>query len=112
VAEDTARLGELILEREDELRSYLENRGATFGRFAGVFRSFTYRIRTPSGLLPWLRERCPSLHATLDRQADRVSELWQDGAPMEEFEAAVRRLEESHRAARGFYEACQKGSEG
>jgi len=109
--EDTDRIGELILEREDELRSFLEHRGATFGAFAGVFRSFTYRICTPAGLLPWLRESCPSLYATLHRQADAVRGLWEQGAPMEEFEAAVRRLEESHRAARGFYEACKKGKE-
>ena len=113
VAEDTARLGELILEREDELRSYLESRGATFGRFAGVFRAFTYRNRTPAGLLPWLRERAPHLYADITgRLPDRIQSLWEQGASMEEFKRAIVSLEEAQSCARNFYEECRKGSEG
>jgi hypothetical protein len=111
---DQAKISEVILEREEETRRFLERRAAgpsNFGAYAAVFRSFTYSFRTPPGLLPWLRERCPGICAGLDRQADRVRELWQEGAPMEEYEAAVRLLEEKHRAARGFYEAHQKGNE-
>jgi len=111
-SEDIAGLGELILEREDELRSFLDSRGAGFGAFAAVFRSFTCRNRTPAAMLPWLRERAPHLYGDITgRLPDRIQELWEQGAPMEEFKAAVRRLEESHRAALDFYEECRKGSE-
>ncbi len=110
--EDTDRIGELILEREDELRSFLENRGATFGAFAAVFRSFVCRNHMPAGVLVWLKERAPHLYADITgRLPDLIQSLWEQGAPMEEFKAAVRRLEESHRAALGFYEACKKGKE-
>ncbi len=110
--EDTNRIGELILEREDELRSYLENRGATFGAFAGVFRSFACRIQTPAGMMPWLRERAPRLYADITgRLPDRIQSLWEQGASIEEFKRAIVGLEEAQSCARSFYEECRKGNE-
>ena len=112
VAEDTARLGELILEREDELRSYLESRGATFGAFAAVFRSFVCRNHMPAGVLVWLKERAPHLYADITgRLPDRIQSLWEQGASMEEFKRAIVSLEEAQSCARNFYEECWKGNE-
>jgi len=110
VPEDTGRLGELILDREPELRSFLENRAATFGAFAAVFRSFVCRNHTPAGLLPWLRERAPHLYADITgRLPDRIQSLWEQGASMEEFKRAIVGLEEAQSCARNFYEECRKG---
>ena len=99
-----------VVKRADEVLALF--RESNFGKLAGIFRAAVCRIRiTPAGMLPWLRERCPSIYAGLDRQADRVCELWQEGTSSEEFSLAIRRLEEMHGAARGFYEACRKGNE-
>jgi hypothetical protein len=110
---DTSRIGELILERQDETLAFLASRArpTNFGAYAGIFRAAMYRICNPAGMLLWLRERCPGIYAGLDRQADRVCGLWQEGASSEEFSLAIRRLEEMHGAARGFYEACRKEEE-
>src|SRR5260370_42442358 len=102
--EDTARLGELILEREDELRSFLENRGTTFGAFAAVFRSFVCRNHMPAGVLVLLKERAPHLYADITgRLPDRIQSLWEQGASIEEFKRAIVSLEEAQRCARNFY---------
>jgi hypothetical protein len=110
---DPARLGELVLERPEETLRFLTSRArpSSFGLYAGEFRALTHRICNPPGMLPWLRERYPGIYAELDRQADRVCELWKEGAPSEEFSLSLRLLEEKHAAAKGFYEACQKGNE-
>jgi hypothetical protein len=110
---DPARIGEVIMEREHELREFLARRAArptSFGAYAAVFRSFTYRFRTPAGMLLWLRERCPMLYADLTgRLPDAVQRLWEEGAPMEEFTRAIRSLEEAQSCAVSFYEACREG---
>jgi len=110
--EDTARIGELILEREEELRSFLEHRPARFGAYAGVFRAAVYRICTPPGMLVWLADRCPGLYRELTVVwPDAVQRLWEEGGSMEEFERVVRRLEEAHACALGFFTACQGGDQ-
>jgi hypothetical protein len=109
---DPYKLGELIFERESEVRRFLERRAARpmFGAYAGIFRSAIQNLHTPAGMFVWLRSHAPRLYADLtDRLPDRIQRLWEEGASVEEFKLAVRRLEESHRAARGFYDACRKG---
>jgi hypothetical protein len=107
---DSAKVGELVLEREDEAVAFIRRRARTdeFGKLAGLFRSAVFKMWNPPEMLSWLRGRCPGLYRDLDRQADRVCTLWQLGVSVGEFAAAVRRLEESHRAARGFFLACQR----
>jgi hypothetical protein len=105
---DPEKLHELVIDRVSEVDRFLRGRGS-FGACASVFRSAVYRICNPPEMLPWLRERCPTLYLDLvERLPDRVCTLWREGASVEEFEAAARRLEESHRAARGFYLACRE----
>jgi hypothetical protein len=111
---DPMKLGELIFERESEVRRFLERRaaGPMFGAYAGIFRAAIQDLHTPAGMFVWLRESCPSLYRDLTtRLPDRIQSLWEQGAPIESFEAAVGRLAESHRAARGFYDACRKGKQ-
>jgi hypothetical protein len=108
---DSKLLGEVVLDREDEAVAFIRRRQRLddFGKFAGMFRSAVYRIRTPRGVLVWVAERAPKLHRELTvALPDLVQRLWEDGAPIEEFERAVRALEEGHRVAMGFYLACQK----
>lgn len=112
---DPARLSEIVLDRADETLDFLghRNRPTGFGAYAGIFRAALYRFRTPAGLLPWMRERCPSLYADLTaRLPDRMQRLWEGGASIEEFTPAVGLLEEQHRVARGFYLACRGEDDG
>jgi hypothetical protein len=107
---DPARLSELVLDRADETLDFLGRRTKPtgFGAYAGIFRAAVYRIRTSAEMLPWLRERCPSLYADLTvHMPDSIQVLWERGAPLEEFERAVRRLEETHAAALGLIRACE-----
>jgi hypothetical protein len=108
---DSARVGELVLEREDEAVAFIRRRARTddFGKFAGLFRSAVYKMWNLPEMLPWLRERCPSLYSDLTlRLPDRICTLWQEAAPMEEFERAIRGLEEAQSCAVNFFLVCQR----
>lgn len=107
---DSKLVGELV-EREDEALAFIRRREKldSFGKFAGLFRSCVFRIWNPPGMLPWLRERCPRLYSELTvRLPDRVCELWQEGASLEEFARAIRDLEEVRLRAVGFHSACRE----
>ena len=111
---DPAKISEVVLEREEETRVFLERRAAGptgFGAYAGIFRAAIQNLHTPAGVLVWLRESCPSLYRDLTtRLPDRIQSLWEQGAPLEEFKRAIVGLVEAQGRALNFYKACRKGS--
>jgi hypothetical protein len=106
---DSELVGELVLEREDEALAFIRRRERLddFGKFAGLFRSYVFRIWNAPEMLPWLRLRAPKLYKELtERLPDRVCTLWQEGASLEEFTRAIADLEEVRSVAVNFYSTC------
>jgi len=57
------------------------------------------RADYPAGMIVWLEQEAPTLYAELtSRIPDEIDKLWNNGAPLAEFEAVLDRLVSTHQA--------------
>jgi hypothetical protein len=82
-------------------------------RYSSALLATLRRTAANSGscptLLPWLRERQPHLYTAItERIPHRLQALWENHGPVEEFDVALRELEELRFRAAGFFVASNR----